>query len=243
MALTRKQREIAQRHELFLDIAGNLLSEEGFHLLTMERIAELAEYSKGTVYQHFSCKEEILIQLCINSMTALHKLFSRAAEFPGSYRDKIICIFYAHEVWTRNDKNAIDMLQHLSMHGVMDKVSAESQAEHDKLEHGLVGLVSSVVKAAMDAGELPKHKKLTPPEIVFGLWSMSMGGQLLQASDLPLQDFGVENPGLTLLRTVSATLDGYGWQPQHSESHFQKQLKKLEGGWLTTNDSQPSVKQ
>lgn len=246
MNLSRKQREIAQRHALFLDIASNLLTEDGYHQLTMERIAELAEYSKGTVYQHFSCKEEILIQLCIASMSHLHALFSRASEFPGSHRDKILGVFYAHELWTQHDKNAVDMLQHLSMHGVRDKVSEESQTQHDKLEHGLVALVTNIVVEAINAGELPKQKTLTPPQIVFGLWSMSMGGQLLQASDLPLQEFGVENPGISLLRTVAATLDGYGWQPLGTEVHFKKLLKQFEGDWFDTvinsvNNDEPEL--
>jgi len=75
---TRKQREIADRHTRFLDIAGSLIEAEGYSTLSMDRIAELAEYSKGTVYQHFSCKEEILIQLCNQNSQNLKSLFTAA---------------------------------------------------------------------------------------------------------------------------------------------------------------------
>jgi len=52
--LSRKQREIATREQLILDTAQNILHEQGYSHLTMERIAEATEYSKGTIYYHFS---------------------------------------------------------------------------------------------------------------------------------------------------------------------------------------------
>ena len=84
--LTRKQREIADRHTRFLDIAKSLIETEGYSTLSMDRIAELAEYSKGTVYQHFSCKEEILIQLCNQNGQILKSLFERACDYSSGTR-------------------------------------------------------------------------------------------------------------------------------------------------------------
>lgn len=227
MTLSRKQREIAKRHALFLEIAENILAEEGFHLLSMERIAELAEYSKGTVYQHFTCKEEILIQLCIKCMTQLNSLFMKAAQFDGTQRDRIIAVFYAHQLWSRIGNNRTDMIMHLSMHGVREKVTERSLTQHDELEQNLVGLVSRIVQQAIDDGELPKHKHMQPAEIVFGFWSLNSGGQVLQQSDLPLEDFGVSDADMSLLKMVNVALDGLNWQPLHNETQFKKLIKKF----------------
>jgi len=227
MNQSRKQREIANRHALFLEIAEGILADEGFHLLSMDRIAEVAEYSKGTVYQHFTCKEEILIQLCIKCMTELHSLFQKAAQFDGSQRDRVIGFFYAHQLWSAIGSNRTDMLMHLSMHGVREKVTERSLHQHDELEQNLVGMVSRIVQQAIEAGELPKHKHMQPAEIVFGMWSLSSGGQMLQSSDLPLEEFGVANADMTLLRTLNTMLDGLNWQPLHNESQFKKLLKKF----------------
>jgi len=228
MNLSRKQREIANRHALFLEIAESILVDEGFHMLSMERIAEVAEYSKGTVYQHFTCKEEILVQLCIKCMTQLYAIFEKAAQFDGSQRDRVIAIFYAHQLWSRIGNNQTDMVMHLSMHGVREKVTERSLQQHDELEQNLVSLVSGIVHQAIKNGELPKHKHMLPAEIVFGIWSLNWGGQMLQVSDLPLEDFGVANADTTLLRALNLMLDGLGWQPLHNESQFKKLLKKLD---------------
>jgi len=229
--MSRKQREIANRHTLFLEIGRGILEEEGYHLLSMERIAEVAEYSKGTVYQHFTCKEEILIQLCNEDKARLLALFKRAAEIEGTNRDRMFAVFYGHQLWAYNHccptKNKTDMMQHLSMHGVLDKVTESSRKVHDELQLAMVGLVSSIVDQALLNGDLSKSKHLQASEIVFGLWSLSTGGQTLQASELPLDEFGIRDPGMTLIRTMILIFDGLGWQPLHSETRLKKLLKQL----------------
>ncbi|MDH4361855.1 MAG: TetR/AcrR family transcriptional regulator, partial [Nitrospirota bacterium] len=57
----RKKREYTQRESLIIDAARKLLLDRGYLDLNMDQIADVTEYSKGTIYQHFSCKEEILV--------------------------------------------------------------------------------------------------------------------------------------------------------------------------------------
>ena len=58
-ALARKQRELRERESLLLDAARRILVEGGYHGLTMARVAEALEYSKGTIYSHSSCKSDV----------------------------------------------------------------------------------------------------------------------------------------------------------------------------------------
>ena len=58
--LNRKQRERIEREQLILDAARNIINQEGWEHLTMERVAAAVEYSKGTVYNHFSSKEDVV---------------------------------------------------------------------------------------------------------------------------------------------------------------------------------------
>jgi len=190
--------------------------------------------------RHFLTMRLILVhdpvthQLCTEDMTQLHALFKRALQIQGSSRDRITAVFFAHQLWSSRDKNnsdgknKTDMLQHLSMHGVRDKVTDASLKRHDELQLAIVGLVNSVVEQALKEGELSKSKHLLASEIVFGLWSLGTGGQFLQASELPLNEFGIRNPNMVLLRTMILALDGLNWQPLHNEAHLKKLLKQLE---------------
>ena len=50
---SRKAKEIESRNELIMSVAQSLLAEKGLQGLTMQAIADLTEYSKGTIYQQF----------------------------------------------------------------------------------------------------------------------------------------------------------------------------------------------
>ncbi len=59
----RRQREREQRYQTILRAAETLFAREGYHKAGMERIADMAEVSVGTVYFYFKNKEDLLIQL------------------------------------------------------------------------------------------------------------------------------------------------------------------------------------
>jgi len=224
---TRKQREIADRHTRFLDIAGSLIEAEGYSTLSMDRIAELAEYSKGTVYQHFSCKEEILIQLCNQNSQNLKSLFTRASTHQGGTREKLMAFGIAHEIWKSENPICDELSQTLHGGGNMEKVSEESLKLHTDLEFEILSLVGGVVTDAIDVGDLDLKHQSTVPELVFGIWSLCHGGLQLRGMGLPLEQMGIAAPYNAIMNTLDATLDGYGWLPLSSERDYKDASKSI----------------
>lgn len=215
--LSRKQREIAERHNHFLNIGRTLLHEEGFHQLSMDRVAELAEYSKGTVYQHFNCKEELLGQLCISAMQRLLGLAQRAVKFQGSHRERLLALFIAHDLFQQLEPNDVSLMQNYHSDQVLEKLTATTRQRHDELLQSIFGLVRSIVEQAMDDGELPRSNA-SSGDIVFGLWSLTHGAESLRSYNLPLKDLGVTDSCSALVGTLSRLLDGMGWQPLSRDS-------------------------
>ena len=87
------------REQRILELARVMIVREGYHGLSMDRIAEEMEYSKGTIYQHFSCKEDILMALVNQTMERRLDLFQRAAAYPGRSRERITAIGAAAELF------------------------------------------------------------------------------------------------------------------------------------------------
>ena len=58
-----------------------MLVESGYLGLSMDAIAGSLSYSKGTIYNHFPCKEEIIIALALQTMKKRFQLFQDAAQF------------------------------------------------------------------------------------------------------------------------------------------------------------------
>src|SRR5580692_12527778 len=97
--LTRKQREVQGREGRILEVARSMIVHDGYHGLSMDRIAEALEYSKGTIYQHFSCKEDILMALVNQAVECRLDLFRRAAAMRGRTRERMTAIGAAAELF------------------------------------------------------------------------------------------------------------------------------------------------
>jgi TetR/AcrR family transcriptional regulator len=63
--IERRKREREIRRELAIDAAMAIYDEEGYHAITMEKIAERAELSRAALYLYFKSKEEILISAIV----------------------------------------------------------------------------------------------------------------------------------------------------------------------------------
>jgi TetR/AcrR family transcriptional regulator len=61
----RRKREREVRRELAIDAAMSIYDEDGYHAITMEKIAERAELSRAALYLYFKNKEEILVSAIV----------------------------------------------------------------------------------------------------------------------------------------------------------------------------------
>ena len=97
--LTRKQREINEREQLILSTAQSMLHQHGYNYLTMDRVAETVEYSKGTIYNHFASKEDLVCSLErpeeAENLTAAEKVAIRYGELMATDHLSIDDALYA----------------------------------------------------------------------------------------------------------------------------------------------------
>lgn len=236
-SLTRKQREIAERHNHFLAIARDLLRDEGFHQLSMDRVAELAEYSKGTVYQHFNCKEEMVGQLCINAMQRIYALGQRAVRYPGSHRERLLAFFIANDVFQQMEQDAVCNMQNYQHDQIISKVSDRTRTRHEELMHGIFCTVKSIVEDAMRDGDLP-HSPTSAEDIVFGFWSLNHGAQALRSNQYPLDTLGISEPGAATMSVLHSLLDGLGWKKDlHQHASPMDHLKEIRDRLLSQQNT------
>ncbi|MCD4719440.1 MAG: TetR/AcrR family transcriptional regulator [Desulfobacula sp.] len=70
----RKAREFKRREEDIIRAAFDLFAEHGIEFVTIDMIAEKAEVGKGTIYKHFTSKNEIFAVLIIRQGRELLEL-------------------------------------------------------------------------------------------------------------------------------------------------------------------------
>ena len=86
-SLKERLREV--RAELILDVAEEMLAEKGYHDTSMDEIAARADVAKGTLYQHFPSKEDLVFALFERNLVLFEQAVEQAARAPLMARAKL----------------------------------------------------------------------------------------------------------------------------------------------------------
>ena len=226
--LTRKQREIQEREELILGVAREMLVERGYLGLTMDRIAKAIDYSKGTVYQHFASKEDLLVAMAGQNASKRADMFERASTFRGRPRERMMGIGICYELFVSLYPAYFGSEKIINA----GSVRAKATEQHGQLlahsEVACTQIVSGIVRDAVAAGDLVLPDGTSPMDLCFNLWSLTFGAYFLTSGEAPLSDLGVTDPHVALMRGYHALLDGYGWRPLSTEWDYDATRAKIQ---------------
>ena len=85
------------RARFILDAARELLVEKGYRGTSMDEIAARVGIAKGTLYQHFLRKEDLVLALLEEHMERFARTLDEAAAAPGPARarlEQVLCYVY-----------------------------------------------------------------------------------------------------------------------------------------------------
>jgi AcrR family transcriptional regulator len=179
----RKLREFRRREREILAAARDLFSRDDWQTVTVEQIAERAEIGKGTVYKHFTSKDEIYAALAVEYQKAsVKKLESLDATQPVMQRLRRIIEL----IWDERRRGGVKrrLVQHCERSDFRRCLPAERQAELEALDERLKGAIDRVLQDGIDQGILPDK---SPDALVFGPMAALQGAVsnpwLVQASE------------------------------------------------------------
>lgn len=87
--LSRREREKLRQSKEILAAALMLFSERGYHSVSMQEIAEKAEFAIGTLYKFFRNKEELYQAVVLEQSDRFHDALVRAIEAPGDEIERL----------------------------------------------------------------------------------------------------------------------------------------------------------
>jgi AcrR family transcriptional regulator len=212
--LTRKQKEVREREQRLLVIARKMLIDNGFAGLNLDELARVTEYSKGTVYGHFACKEDLVTALAIQSMEQRLSLFDRAQRFSGLPRERMLAIGIADEIFVRLHPSYFRSELVIKMAELETRASPERRVILDSLDQKCFSCVRQIIDEAIARGELSLCAPSGPSDLVFALFSMAIGASTAIMNFCPLlEKFQIADPFLSYRENVQLMLDGFGWKP------------------------------
>ncbi|MEM1303333.1 MAG: TetR/AcrR family transcriptional regulator [Planctomycetota bacterium] len=224
---TRKQREIREREARILDVAKSHLLHGGYLGLSMDRIAAEMQYSKGTIYQHFHNKEEILLALANDAQQKRSQMFATAAATAGTPRQRAAAIAAAAEVFVERFSHYFMVEQIVRISSIWEKTSDERRHVMRTCETRCMAIVAGIVRDGVASGDLTLGDGLQPEDVVFGMWSLYLGAQTILASSDSLQEIGIRNGGSALRHNVNRMLDGHRWSPLSGEFDYSAHIDRI----------------
>ncbi|OPX55871.1 transcriptional regulator, TetR family [Oceanospirillum multiglobuliferum] len=220
--------QIEAREIEIIQAAAQLVEKEGVNGLTIDKVVAVVPYSKGTVYNHFSSKEDLLIALCIYKLNTLSGMFARAKAFNGSTRERLVAFHMAYFLYALLSPGQAMAVLYTKTPEIECKASECRMARLTSIDGELLSMVVEVMAEAQANQEvhLPPHLNLQ--QVAFGNWSIAFGTIALLNSHL---DPCPVSQGLLIDReyfnNVNALLDGYGFQPLSPVFDFQHCIERL----------------
>ena len=229
VTLSRKERERQEREAKILLLARAMLHEVGYLGLSMDRIATQMEYSKGTIYQHFQNKEEIILALANEALEKRLEMFQTAATWSGAKcsRDRVAAIGAAAEKFVEQYPQHFAVEQIVRSASIWEKTSEERRQYMHSCETRCMQIVGGVVRDGLAHGDLQLPPDRSAEDVVFGLWSLNFGAYSIVTSSDSLEDIGIRDPVAALRQNQNLMLDGYNWRPLSTEQDFDATMDQV----------------
>lgn len=217
-----------EREEELLDAAMMLIGAQGVEGFTMDKLVVAVPYSKGTVYGHFSGKEDLLIGLCNRGMSLLTGMFKRADTFHGTSRERLLAWIFGYQLFARLFPMYFMLVITAKSPGVAEKASERQRARHVQLQGVLSSGLLGLIEQALASGDCENPLKMSSEQIAFANWSASFGSisLLSKGADQCNIRAGLQVEE-SILTNVSLILDGLKWSPLSSEFDYASTLQRI----------------
>ncbi len=124
--MERRAREREVRRELAIDAAMKIYEEEGYHAITMDKIAERSELSRAALYLYFKNKEEILVSAIVAHSDYFAELLKEAYDNRETTKEELLeKLWECFKKFYEKDPAAFTAWQYLHQSDVIGNLSPE----------------------------------------------------------------------------------------------------------------------
>ncbi len=188
---TRKEREFARRESEILDAAISLFSGPDWEQVTVEQIAKQAEIGKGTVYKHFSSKEEIHAKVAIEFNAQLLDIFKNLdlnQPVDAVLREMIHVSF---DLFLSNHAQARVELC-CSRLDFIANLSPSLQKEFSDYEEKFDVFISGILERGIEEGSIPRrpiaHLMVGMKATFNGAMTLIWSGDVIESEGMELEE-------------------------------------------------------
>jgi AcrR family transcriptional regulator len=171
------RRRKAERPQEIIEAAFGEFSRNGYATTTLERIAERAGVTKGTIYVYFESKEHLFISMVREFTKAAHENVQELYEtHDGSTAELLraqFSLIYQHLV---NDKRRREVVRMLIAES--SRFPELADRYYDEILRPCLDMLKQVIRRGVDRGEIRQSAVIDSPQVVIApialvdLWMM-----------------------------------------------------------------------
>jgi AcrR family transcriptional regulator len=169
----RKLREFENRKNLILEAAKNLFSRNGFSNVTLEKIANEIEFSKGTIYSHFESKEEIYALILLEHLNILLNFLKQAVKTEKTTWEKIKSCLNAYLKFYRENQEHFKLLFFIEMVSNHYRIPKKLLKEIQMQKIACLIELQKVIKMGINSKEINNDYPIK--QVALMLWGMING--------------------------------------------------------------------
>lgn len=211
-----------------IEAALELLSEIDISLLTMDKVVAQVPYSKGTVYNHFTSKEDLLAGIANHALRTMVGLFQRALAYEGSSRERYMAMQFAYLLWSLLNPTLFRTCICAKSPAVWGKTSAERMEEHQMLEQKMMAVWHEIIDIGLAEGCFTMPAHMNKQQVAFSGWAGGYGTIMLLNDDI---ETCAGRNGLYLEReyfnSMNIYMDGLAWGPMSSEKDYRQVIQRI----------------
>ncbi len=211
----RKAKEVAERDQMLVRLALDMIERDGFHNLTLGRLADAAGYSKGTIYNHFTCREDLLIELSAESARRQLRYYQAIADLAWGGVSALYALMLAYMRHAEVAPVLFECSITARTDAVCEAASETRLKRRDLVESQMAQVVGSVVERAVAEGPFD-NPRLTPAVAVDALRSYILGYAAMHL--LSRRFLWAEEDSLRdRLQVLASMVQGLGWPRLEAE--------------------------
>jgi TetR/AcrR family transcriptional regulator len=176
----RREREKRSRQDLALKVAMELYNEEGYHAITMEKIAERSELSRAALYLYFKTKDEIFVNAIVASTNYFGDILQEIYDRRESIKERLLEeLWDSFRIFYEKDPVTFNASLYFHQSEITRNLSEELRERLYESGSRVVRLQHKIIKYGVDEGIFIQCNPMTLTEVI---WACFFGITQLERS-------------------------------------------------------------
>jgi AcrR family transcriptional regulator len=176
----RREREKRSRQDMTINAAMELYNEEGYHAITMEKIAERSELSRAALYLYFKTKDEIFVSAIVASTNYFGDILQEIYDRRESIKKRLLEeLWDSFRIFYEKDPVTFNASLYLHQSEITRNLSEELRERLYESGSRVVRLQHKIIKYGVDEGIFIQCNPMTLTEVI---WACFFGITQLERS-------------------------------------------------------------